>query len=336
MLLRRAAARSAARSLPFRRWFLGVPARREFCIEEVVECSPEQLFAVVAGVDRYAEFIPFCTQSAVLKRRSATSFDAQLSLGFLGFAESYTSRVTLRPVSAVDAEAADSRLFSMMMTQWRLAEGPRPGTCQFDFKLQLQLRSLVHDRALGRVLDTIATQQVQAFKARCATIYRPLQYGRDKRGASASAGAVALGGAASAVVRTRGAAAPPAAASSPVADAADSPAPERTHELVSEAGAGEGCGMQVEGAASGERGDSQHGARETARKRVASQAAGGTGRWAAINGSSKAQAGRARGAAGRQRGAAAAALEGFREGALQIDPAWRQRVEAAFDTRQES
>jgi len=252
MLLRRAVRTAGAVRVPARRYIFVSPAPREFRIVEVMECSPAQLFAVVSDVDKYSEFVPFCTGSSVLHRRSATSFDAQLSLGFLGFSEAYTSRVTINPVSAIDAEASHSRLFSTLLTQWRLAEGPRPGTCEFDFKLQMQLRSLVHDRALGGVLDTIAAQQVVAFRGRCASLFAAPP-GRQRR-----------------VERTGGEAAHPAA---------DHPACER---VVS----------------SGETGD-------TGAESAPAPTPEGGG-WDSERASC----------------------------ALQIDPLWRQRVEAAFDAHQ--
>lgn len=55
--------------------------------------SQEQLFNVVAAVDLYHGFVPWCQRSEVLKEYSDGSFDAELEIGFKFLVESYTSHV---------------------------------------------------------------------------------------------------------------------------------------------------------------------------------------------------------------------------------------------------
>jgi len=61
-------------------------------------------------VDSYNKFIPFCTRSKVLSRREplkgpdvpdAFSMDAELTVGFLSFTESYVSKVVCSPYRSV-------------------------------------------------------------------------------------------------------------------------------------------------------------------------------------------------------------------------------------------
>ena len=57
--------------------------------------SPEQLFAVVAAVDMYQDFLPWCQRSDIIRRHSDSSFDAELEIGFKFLVESYVSHVQL-------------------------------------------------------------------------------------------------------------------------------------------------------------------------------------------------------------------------------------------------
>lgn len=57
--------------------------------------SPEQLFDVVAAVDLYHGFVPWCQRSEVTKHYPDGSFDAELEIGFKFFVESYVSHVEL-------------------------------------------------------------------------------------------------------------------------------------------------------------------------------------------------------------------------------------------------
>lgn len=62
---------------------------------KVVPFSCEQMFDVVADVDRYHEFLPFCVDSRVLRRPNDNVMEAALRIGFRVFTESYTSRVLM-------------------------------------------------------------------------------------------------------------------------------------------------------------------------------------------------------------------------------------------------
>ena len=118
--------------------------------KQCVPYSTEQVYAVVADVERYAEFLPFCSASRICARHGPGSFDATLALGFLAFSETYTSRVTLEPPWGVTAVATDTNLFSHLSTRWRLIDGREPGTCELHFLLEMQLKSILQDQVRVR------------------------------------------------------------------------------------------------------------------------------------------------------------------------------------------
>jgi len=67
----------------------------------------KELYAVVADVASYPQFIPFCTGSRIASSalvramQEKTEVDAELMVGFLSFKESYVSRVTCVPFKSV-------------------------------------------------------------------------------------------------------------------------------------------------------------------------------------------------------------------------------------------
>lgn len=61
----------------------------------IIRYSPEQLYAVVAAVDLYEDFLPWCQRSEILRRHPDGSFDAELEIGFKFLIESYVSHVEL-------------------------------------------------------------------------------------------------------------------------------------------------------------------------------------------------------------------------------------------------
>ena len=59
-------------------------------LKDLASCarySPEQLFTVVADVDHYHEFVPWCQRSEVLVRRDMEYVEAELEVGFKLFVE---------------------------------------------------------------------------------------------------------------------------------------------------------------------------------------------------------------------------------------------------------
>jgi coenzyme Q-binding protein COQ10 len=57
--------------------------------------SPKQVFDVVAAVDLYEDFVPYCQRSQVLWTKG-DELDAELEIGFKFFVERYISHVQLK------------------------------------------------------------------------------------------------------------------------------------------------------------------------------------------------------------------------------------------------
>ncbi|CAI5988767.1 unnamed protein product, partial [Closterium sp. NIES-64] len=72
--------------------------------------SPEQVFDVVAGVEHYSAFLPWCVGSHVLWR-APDGMEAELEIGFHMLREKYLSRVTYKRPLFVTARSADTGLF---------------------------------------------------------------------------------------------------------------------------------------------------------------------------------------------------------------------------------
>ncbi|CAI7734684.1 unnamed protein product, partial [Closterium sp. NIES-54] len=76
--------------------FLGFSSpSKKFQEKRLIGYSPEQVFDVVAGVERYADFLPWCVGSHVLWR-APDGMEAELEIGFHMLREKYLSRVTYK------------------------------------------------------------------------------------------------------------------------------------------------------------------------------------------------------------------------------------------------
>ncbi|KAL5527874.1 hypothetical protein ACEPAG_6675 [Sanghuangporus baumii] len=95
---------------------------------KILPYSQKQLYKIIADVDNYQHFLPYCTESKVLTKwrvnadpdQKVVKQDARLTVGFLAFKESYVSEVTCRPYHSVEAVASSGTpLFRKLVTTWR-------------------------------------------------------------------------------------------------------------------------------------------------------------------------------------------------------------------------
>lgn len=163
-----------------RRRFLGVGDGEEGDVlskvyeeRRVLGYSPEQLFDVVAAVDLYHGFVPWCQRSEILKHYPDGSFDAELEIGFKFLVESYVSHVELNRPKFVKTTASDSSLFDHLINIWEFNPGPAPGTCNLYFLVDFKFHSPLYRQAASMFFKEVVSRLVGSFSERCRLIYGP-------------------------------------------------------------------------------------------------------------------------------------------------------------------
>ncbi|XP_035788583.1 coenzyme Q-binding protein COQ10, mitochondrial-like isoform X1 [Anopheles albimanus] len=138
--------------------------RREFAQKKLVGYSMQQLYSVVADVEKYYTFVPFCKKSYVYDRKLG-SLKADLIIGFPPLNESYTSNVTLVSPTLVRAECVDGRLFNYLLTAWQFSPGLKdiPQSCVIDFMVSFEFKSLLHSQLSNLFFDQLVKQMEYAF-----------------------------------------------------------------------------------------------------------------------------------------------------------------------------
>jgi coenzyme Q-binding protein COQ10 len=135
--------------------------------------SAEEMFDLVADVERYHEFVPLCLRNAILshQRRAETEVlmtDMMVACGI--YRESFTSRVTLdRANGCILIESADGPL-RQLQTRWTF-QSRSDGSCDVGFYLQYELASRTLALLMGPVFDVAFGRFVQAFERRADIVY---------------------------------------------------------------------------------------------------------------------------------------------------------------------
>lgn len=126
--------------------------------------SKEEMFTVVADVRHYKQFLPFCTKSAILSRKSKEVL-ANLEIGFPPIVENYTSTVTIERPHLVQAICTDARLFKYLETSWQFSPGlySNPKSCITDFYIRFEFKSALYSRLASIVFDRLVHQMEKAF-----------------------------------------------------------------------------------------------------------------------------------------------------------------------------
>ncbi|KAF9109800.1 Coenzyme Q-binding protein coq10a, mitochondrial [Mortierella sp. AM989] len=123
--------------------------------------SQQEFFDLVANVDDYHKFLPWCTYSKMSKPLSAESEQVrgsavvnggagvtvrhgELGIGFNSLQERYVSTVTCREPWTVRAVSYDSKLFKELATIWKFTPNvPRSTTLEAAMDQELQERQLL-------------------------------------------------------------------------------------------------------------------------------------------------------------------------------------------------
>jgi len=129
--------------------------------------NPEQLFDLVADVGRYAEFLPWCRAARVLERKE-NEFLGELVICYKHMCESYTSRVTLTPHSAIDVVMVKGP-FEHLTNTWRFT--PVSGGTRIDFMLDFKFRSRLLEKLMGGFFAKATAKMVGAFQTRAEALY---------------------------------------------------------------------------------------------------------------------------------------------------------------------
>jgi len=145
---------------------------REVHRSAIVPYPAEAMFALVADVEAYPQFLPGCTASAVLSRDSA-GLVATLALSRGPFASSFTTRNALDPPHRMTMELVDGP-FKSLHGEWRVTPlgdpAVQPG-CRIDLRVQFQFASAARDWLLGPAFELICSGLVDAFVARAKAVY---------------------------------------------------------------------------------------------------------------------------------------------------------------------
>ena len=132
------------------------------------------MFALVADVERYPEFVPLCRDLMVRRRRASNEgvevLTADMTVAYKMICETFTSRVTLdEPCLSILVEYLNGP-FRYLENRWvfrPLAEQ----MCEVEFFISYEFRSRMLGVLMGAMFDTAFRKFADAFERRADTVF---------------------------------------------------------------------------------------------------------------------------------------------------------------------
>ena len=145
----------------------------QFATERHVAHSAADMFALVADVERYPEFVPLCERLIVRARKHEGTDEvlvADMTVGYKAIRETFTTRVVLdRPGLNIAAQYLDGP-FHHLDSQWRFVpEGAK--ACRVDFSVDYAFRSRMLALIMGAAFDIAFRRFAEAFEARANAVF---------------------------------------------------------------------------------------------------------------------------------------------------------------------
>lgn len=130
--------------------------------------SPAQIYALVADVARYAEFLPWVTAVRV-REDSDAEMVADLIVGFKAIRERFTSHIRKECPTSVHVDYLDGPL-KYLYNDWHFKPDEQGG-CTIDFSVDFAFKNRLFETLAGAVFEQAVRKMTAAFEARAHALY---------------------------------------------------------------------------------------------------------------------------------------------------------------------
>jgi len=138
-----------------------------------VQHSADNMFALVADIEKYPQFLPLCEALKVRTRRErdgVTMLVADMTVGYKRIRETFTSRVILKPdEKRIDVSYIDGP-FRYLENVWHFEDLPG-GISNVHFAIDYEFKNRMLGALMGSMFDRAFRMFAEAFEKRADAIY---------------------------------------------------------------------------------------------------------------------------------------------------------------------
>ena len=134
----------------------------------LVKFSAQQMFDLVNDIESYPQFLPWCSQSRIIKREG-NIVEAELTISKGGFQKSFSTRNELDMGKQMTVSLIDGP-FSHLAGVWQF-QPLREDASKILFVLDFELSGKLASLAFGAVFNQICNTMVSSFTQRAKVVY---------------------------------------------------------------------------------------------------------------------------------------------------------------------
>lgn len=131
--------------------------------------TPEQLFELVADINSYEAFLPWCRHAKIRKIEDDV-ITADLVVGYKLMQEKFTSRVRLETPDTIHVEYLDGPM-RYLHNKWLFIPAKEGQHCTIDFYVEFEFRSLLLQKVMGVFFHEVVRRMVSSFEMRAKQLY---------------------------------------------------------------------------------------------------------------------------------------------------------------------
>jgi coenzyme Q-binding protein COQ10 len=145
----------------------------QFETVRIARHSADQMFALVADVEQYPNFLPLCEALVVQSRKERegkTLLVAAMSVGYKAIRETFTTQVLLKPdEKAIEVKYIDGP-FKYLTNTWKFLDLDA-GRSEVHFFIDYEFKSRILGAMMGAMFDRAFRMFTDAFEKRADQIY---------------------------------------------------------------------------------------------------------------------------------------------------------------------
>lgn len=137
--------------------------------QKILPYTPDQMFDLVAAVDEYKKFAPWCVASRIHKWEGDHVFYADLIVGYKVFREKFSSKVILTPKEEITIEYQEGPLQNLT-NHWKFSKTPE-GHCLIDFSVEFEFKNGALQSLATMFFNEVVKRMINAFEKRAEQVY---------------------------------------------------------------------------------------------------------------------------------------------------------------------
>ena len=141
--------------------------------EKIVSFTKDQMFDLVADINNYSEFLPWCNKSSIIKQESnddTFNVIADLEIGYGQFIYTYRSNVTMdKNKNYIKVNHLEGP-FNYLENEWKFEEISKTSS-KIIFSIDFELNIKIFDVLITKFFDKAFQKMVNSFHQRAEDIY---------------------------------------------------------------------------------------------------------------------------------------------------------------------